>query len=124
MIGYFSFSSRMYPSTSSTLAEAYSFPHTNLEKIKRTPMATAQTKARAMTKSIKVRPAYEPIMILGGSPIRVAVPPTFDARTRGIKMVSGLIESETAISIATPVRRSMAVTLSRKAEDTAVKIMR
>ncbi len=63
-------------------------------------------------------------MMLGGSPIRVDVPPTFDARTRGIRMISGLMERETAISMATPVKRSMVVTLSRKAEETAVKTMR
>ncbi len=52
------------------------------------------------------------------------VPPTLDASTRGIKMVIGLMARETAISMATPVKRSIVVTLSRKAEETAVKIMR
>jgi len=81
-------------------------------------------RARATTKSMKVRPAYEPIMMLGGSPMRVAVPPTLEARTRGIRRWRGLRPREMEISMATPVNSSMVVTLSRKADETAVKIMR
>ncbi len=34
----------------------------------------------AMPKSLNVRPVAEPIMMFGGSPISVAVPPMFDAK--------------------------------------------
>ena len=38
------------------------------------------TGVRAIAKSLNVRPVAEPIMMLGGSPISVAVPPMFDAK--------------------------------------------
>jgi hypothetical protein len=63
-------------------------------------------------------------MILGGSPIRVAVPPTLEAKTSGNIRLKGLSLSAREISTVTGVMRSIVVTLSRKAEVTAVMNMR
>ncbi len=38
------------------------------------------TGARLITKSLNVSPTCPPIRMFGGSPIKVAVPPMFDAR--------------------------------------------
>ena len=46
------------------------------------------------------------------------------AHTSGIKRIRGFRDREMAISMATPVRRSMVVTLSKNAEEKAVKTMR
>ena len=62
--------------------------------------------------------------MLGGSPIKVAVPPTLEAKTSGIRRVRGLIFRVTAISMVTGIISSMVVTLSRKAETTAVMTWR
>ena len=48
-------------------------------------MITTTTGARLNRKSTKLRPAAEPIMMFGGSPIRVAVPPMFEANTSLIR---------------------------------------
>ena len=58
--------------------------------------------------------------MFGGSPMSVAVPPTLEANTSGSSRVSGLMPSATAISMVTGMIKSMVVTLSRKAEVTAV----
>ena len=42
---------------------------------------------------MKENPAAEPIIIFGGSPIKVAVPPIFEAKTSPIKNGIGLISS-------------------------------
>src|SRR5512135_3680948 len=85
---------------------------------------TAQTKERLVTNWPNVNLAKEPMRMLGGSPIRVAVPPTFDAKTSGISRVKGLIFKVTAISMVTGISSSMVVTLSKKAEVTAVTTCR
>jgi len=59
-------------------------------------------------------------MIFGGSHIRVAVPQRFEAIIIGIMNLVGFISNIFAIDIATGVIRNMVVTLSRKAESTAV----
>ncbi len=59
-------------------------------------------------------------MMLGGSPIRVAVPPTLEAKASGNSRVIGLIFKVTAISMVTGIISIMVVTLSRKAEMKAV----
>ena len=41
--------------------------------------------ARWIRKSLNDRPARLAMMMLGGSPIRVAVPPMFDANTNAIR---------------------------------------
>lgn len=53
---------------------------------------TANTRTRKVVmgamwsrKSLKERPAREPIMMLGGSPIRVAAPPMLQAMTSAIR---------------------------------------
>ena len=58
--------------------------------------------------------------MLGGSQIRVAVPQRFEAIIIGITNLIGLIPNIFAIEIATGVIRNIVVTLSRKAEKTAV----
>ena len=45
----------------------------------KTARITAITGVRWTTKSLKVKFALEAIMMLGGSPISVAVPPMFEA---------------------------------------------
>ncbi len=48
-------------------------------------------------KSKKVRPVAEPIMMFGGSPMSVAVPPTFDAmisvRKNGMGFTSSILHT-------------------------------
>ena len=60
------------------------------------------------------------IMMFGGSPISVAVPPTLDARASAIRNGTGSTSSSSAISSVTGARSSTVVTLSRNAEATAV----
>ncbi len=43
-------------------------------------MMMTTTGARLRRKSAKLRPAAEPMRMLGGSPMRVAVPPMFEAK--------------------------------------------
>jgi hypothetical protein len=83
-----------------------------------------QMRVRFTTKSRKVRLAKEPMRILGGSPMSVAVPPTLEAKTSGINRVMGLTFKVTAISMVTGIISNMVVTLSKKAEQTAVTTMR
>ncbi len=45
-----------------------------------TPKMSSTTGPRFTRKSMKSRPAAEPMRMFGGSPMRVAVPPMFDAR--------------------------------------------
>ena len=71
-------------------------------------------------KSKKVRPVAEPIMMLGGSPIRVAVPPTFEAMISTIKNGTGLISSILhTVKVTGPISKTV-VTLSKNADNTAV----
>jgi len=44
-------------------------------------MITTITGARWMMKALKSRPTIEPMRMLGGSPIKVAVPPILEANT-------------------------------------------
>ena len=78
-----------------------------------------------MMKSKNERSAAEPIMILGGSPIRVAVPPMFEARISVTKKGIGLISSKSlqTVYVTGPIRR-IVVTLSSSAESTAVMIVK
>lgn len=71
-------------------------------------------------KALNERPAYEPIMIFGGSQISVAAPQRFDEIIIGITNLVGLILNIFDIEIATGVIRNIVVTLSKKAESTAV----
>jgi hypothetical protein len=45
-----------------------------------TTMTTMMTGVRWMTKALKSSPTCEPIRMLGGSPISVAVPPMLEAK--------------------------------------------
>ena len=71
-------------------------------------------------KSIKVNPAFEPMIIFGGSPINVAVPPIFDEIISVIKIGTGEIESSFAMMKVIGIIRITVVTLSKNAEITAV----
>ena len=59
-------------------------------------------------------------MILGGSPISVAVHHKFEAIIMGIMNLTGFSSKIREIEIATGVIRNIVVTLSRNAESTAV----
>ena len=73
--------------------------------------------AANVTKSM---PAALPISILGGSPIRVAVPPMLEARIKAMRKGSGLIPSLAVIKRVTGAINITMVTLSSSAEVTAV----
>ena len=74
----------------------------------------------SQTKSIKLKPAFAPIIIFGGSPINVAVPPIFEARTSVIKNGTGSASNSFAITNVTGIIRTTVVTLSKNAEAKAV----
>ena len=59
-------------------------------------------------------------MIFGGSPIKVAVPPIFDARTSVIKNGTGSVSNSFAITKVIGIISTTVVTLSRKADAIAV----
>lgn len=71
-------------------------------------------------KSTKPRFACHPMMIFGGSPMSVAAPPTFDARIIGSRSDLAGTCIIFAIDRATGVMRIIVVTLSRRADTTAV----
>ena len=73
---------------------------------------------------MNVRPAMEPSMMLGGSPMSVAVPPTLEARICVMKNGTGSSLSVRQIVKVIGPTSSTVVTLSRKAESTAVMIMK
>jgi len=73
-----------------------------------------------LMKSINPNPLAEPTRILGGSPISVAVPPTFAARTPASRKFLGETSRESATRNITGAKRSIVVTLSRKAEKSAI----
>ena len=70
---------------------------------------------------MKLKPAAEPIMIFGGSPIRVAVPPIFEQMISVIKKGTGLRSSFLQAAKVMGITRITVVTLSRKALANAVK---
>ena len=71
-------------------------------------------------KSTKLRPAALPIMMLGGSPMRVAVPPMFEAMIWVMKKGMGLIFSMFVMASVMGPISSTVVTLSKKADKIAV----
>jgi len=81
---------------------------------------TTTTGVRLKTKSMKPSPVALPIMMLGGSPINVAVPPMLEAIISVIRNGSGLILSWPAMAKVTGTIKSTVVTLSRRADRTAV----
>ena len=82
-----------------------------------TNSAAGATLAR---KALKSRPACVPIRILGGSPIRVAVPPTLAANTSANRNGKGGSSSSSAITSVTGTMRRTVLTLLSTAERTAV----
>ena len=72
------------------------------------------------TKSIKLKPALAPIIIFGGSPISVAVPPIFEARTSVIKNGTGSVSNSFAMAKVIGIISTTVVTLSKNAETIAV----
>ncbi len=77
---------------------------------------------RLTTKSMNDRSARLPMMMLGGSPTRVDVPPMFEASTSAIRKGTGLSFSLLQTSSVTGATSSTVVTLSRSAEATAVRV--
>lgn len=81
---------------------------------------TITGKPRFVMNALKESPAYEPIMMFGGSPISVAVPQRFEAIIIGITKRTGLISNIRDIDTATGTIRNIVVTLSRNADNIAV----
>jgi hypothetical protein len=78
--------------------------------------------ARFTTKSLNDRSARLPMMMFGGSPIRVAVPPMFEANTSASRNGTGGTRSRSQMSSVTGAISSTVVTLSSSAEATAVML--
>ena len=75
---------------------------------------------RWMRKSLNVKSARLAMMMLGGSPTKVAVPPILEANTSAIRKGTGLISSRSHTSSVTGAINKIVVTLSRKADANAV----
>ena len=71
-------------------------------------------------KSLNVKPARLAMMMLGGSPTKVAAPPMLEANTSAIRNGTGLIASRSHTSSVTGAISRTVVTLSSNAEATAV----
>ena len=84
--------------------------------------AKITTTAGAMwtRKSLNVRPARLPMMMLGGSPISVAAPPMLDASTSAIRKGCGAMRRRSQITRVTGATSMMMVTLSSTGEAMAV----
>ena len=78
------------------------------------------TGARLARKSLKDSPARLAMMMLGGSPIRVAVPPMLEASASAMRNGTGGRPSRSQTSRVTGAISSTVVTLSSSAEATAV----
>ena len=85
-----------------------------------TTIITAIIGVNSFTKSIKDNPAALPIIIFGGSPINVAVPPIFDAKISVKRKGIGLISNLLAIKKVTGIINITVVTLSKNADAIAV----
>lgn len=85
-----------------------------------TPIMTMTIGATWIRKSLKVKPARLAMMMLGGSPINVAVPPMFDANASAIKNGAGPMASRSQTSSVTGAISNTVVTLSNKADANAV----
>ena len=81
---------------------------------------TIATPVRFATKSMKFRPTALPIMMFGGSPMSVAVPPMFDARICEMRYGFTSTLSCAVMENVMGTVRSTVVTLSRRAEQTIV----
>ena len=76
--------------------------------------------ASRIRKSLKLKLAAEPIMILGGSPTRVATPPVLESKASEIRKGMGDIPRISAIKIETGAISTKVVTLSRNMDNTVV----
>ena len=85
-----------------------------------TTSSTITIGARLTTKSLNVRPDLLAMMMFGGSPIRVAVPPMLDAIASARRKGIGGAPSRSQTSSVTGAMSSTVVTLSSRAEATAV----
>ena len=74
-------------------------------------------------KSIKVKFPKEPIIMFGGSPISVAVPPIFEAKTVAMIYGTGFSFSLEVMEINIGTMKRTVVTLSKNADKTAVSIV-
>ena len=75
---------------------------------------------RMIKKALNESPAADPISILGGSPISVAVPPMFERKASAIRRGTGLIRNLSATRIVTGAIRIMTVALFNTMEITVV----
>jgi hypothetical protein len=75
-------------------------------------------------KSLKLKPAAEPIIIFGGSQTRVATHPIFDNTAAANKIGAGLILKSRVIIRITGTIRSKVVTLSKTIERSVVSVAR
>jgi hypothetical protein len=85
-----------------------------------TTSRTTTMGARLTTKSLKLRPERLAMMIFGGSPMRVAVPPMLEAMTSASRNGTGGTPSRSQTRNVTGAIRSTVVTLSSSADATAV----
>ena len=69
---------------------------------------------------MNVRPALLAMMMLGGSPTNVAVPPMFDANASAIRNGAALIARRSHTNSVTGAMSNTVVTLSSRADATAV----
>ena len=76
---------------------------------------------RLTRKSLNDRPERLAMMMFGGSPISVAVPPMLEARTSAMRYASGRTPIRWHTSSVTGATSSTVVTLSRSAEAPAVR---
>ena len=95
-------------------------PQTRCTSSACTAMITIATGAALARKALKPRPACEPIRMLGGSPISVAVPPTLEAKTSANKNGKGGSSSSSAMTSVTGTIKSTVETLLSTAESIAV----
>ena len=87
-------------------------------------MISTTTGARLTRNAPKSRSAADPMRMFGGSPMSVAVPPMFEAKTWLIRYGNGETLRVLAIDSVTGVRRTTVVTLSSTAASSAVRIAR
>ncbi len=76
--------------------------------------------ARLSRKSLKVRPARAAMMMFGGSPTRVAVPPMFEAITSAMRYGAARSPSRSHTRNVTGAMSRTVVTLSSNADAPAV----
>ena len=89
-----------------------------------TTMSTTTMGARLTRKSLKLSPARLAMMMFGGSPMRVAVPPMLEAIASARRNGIGDSPSRSHTSRVTGATSSTVVTLSSSADATAVMTTR